>query len=444
MNKKLFLIIIIFFFIILLSAGGCKTTETSSEQQTQQQQTTDQQQQTTEQTTQQQTTEENKTETAQPQTTQTQTQTTSTFDEEEASKLMEQTKLEIAKAQQMGAEEYSSELYRQAMDLFAQAQEVYNQKQDYQTYKDLIEKARATAQLAYAESAQKKYQESKDQLLKLKQETANLTTQQYYVDDFSNAEILYQQAEELIQKQDYVGALSKLEEAKKIYKKIYDDYSLDKNYVYSEFPKILSLQNELIDKKITKIYAEDYEKFNEFFIQLKDKIDQQDFKAAKELLQMSYIFGRNLIERYNQAIQVINQTEASRYLFQAKQAYDIAKEKEKTFNEEQIKLLSEMESLINKAEESLKNQLFADTVNFSKEAMKIYLKIMYNEQNKVKTYTVRLIPERRDCLWRIAGYSFIYNNPYLWPLIWIANLDIVTNPDLIFPGQILIIPPLPQ
>lgn len=435
MNKKILLIFIVLFLIILLSAGGCKTTEST----TQQQQTTDQQQQTTEETTQQQTTEENKT-----QTEETQTQTIPTFDEEEASKLMDQTKLEIAKAQQMGAEEYSSELFRQAMELFAQAEEVYNQKQDFETYKQLIEKARATAQLAYTEAAQKKYKESKDQLLKLKQETANLSSQQYYIDDFSNAEILYQQAEELFAKQDYVAALNKLEEAKKIYKKINDDYSLDKNYVYSEFPKILSLQKELIDKKITTIYSEDYEKFQEFFAQLKSKIDQQDFKAAKELLQMSYIFGRNLIERYNQAVQIINQTEASRYLFQAKQAYDIAKEKEKTFNEDQLKLLLEMESLINKAEDALKNQIFSDTMNFSKEAMKIYLKIMYNESNKVKTYTVRLIPERRDCLWRIAGYTFIYNNPFLWPLIWIANLDTITNPDLIFPGQVLIIPPLPQ
>ena len=36
-------------------------------------------------------------------------------------------------------------------------------------------------------------------------------------------------------------------------------------------------------------------------------------------------------------------------------------------------------------------------------------------------YTVRLIPERRDCLWRIAEYDFIYGNPFLWPKIWIRN-----------------------
>ncbi len=56
-------------------------------------------------------------------------------------------------------------------------------------------------------------------------------------------------------------------------------------------------------------------------------------------------------------------------------------------------------------------------------------------------YTVRLIPERRDCLWRIAEYDFIYGNPYLWPKIWRRNRKLIQNPDLIYPGWKLVIPP---
>jgi len=58
-----------------------------------------------------------------------------------------------------------------------------------------------------------------------------------------------------------------------------------------------------------------------------------------------------------------------------------------------------------------------------------------------KKYTVRLIPERRDCLWRIAGYDYVYNNPRLWTTIYKANKSIIKNPDLIYPGQIFDIPP---
>ncbi|MBN1834204.1 MAG: DUF4398 domain-containing protein [Spirochaetales bacterium] len=56
-------------------------------------------------------------------------------------------------------------------------------------------------------------------------------------------------------------------------------------------------------------------------------------------------------------------------------------------------------------------------------------------------YLVRLIPERRDCLWRIAEYDFIYSNPYLWPKIWRRNRKLIQHPDLIYPGWKLVIPP---
>jgi hypothetical protein len=59
-----------------------------------------------------------------------------------------------------------------------------------------------------------------------------------------------------------------------------------------------------------------------------------------------------------------------------------------------------------------------------------------------KTYTVRLIPDRRDCLWRIAEYKFHYGDPWKWPMIWKANKDQIVDPDLIFPGQVFKIPPL--
>lgn len=56
-------------------------------------------------------------------------------------------------------------------------------------------------------------------------------------------------------------------------------------------------------------------------------------------------------------------------------------------------------------------------------------------------YTVRFIPERRDALWRISEYDFIYDDPYLWPQIWRRNRKLIQNPDLIYPGWQLIIPP---
>ena len=58
-------------------------------------------------------------------------------------------------------------------------------------------------------------------------------------------------------------------------------------------------------------------------------------------------------------------------------------------------------------------------------------------------YEVILNPARRDCLWIIAGYPFIYGDPTKWTEIYEANkksFRYPDNPDLIFPGQILRIP----
>ena len=59
------------------------------------------------------------------------------------------------------------------------------------------------------------------------------------------------------------------------------------------------------------------------------------------------------------------------------------------------------------------------------------------------TYKVKLNTQRRDCLWRIAGFDYIYGDSFKWKVIYDANKDIFPqkdNPNLIHPGMILKIP----
>lgn len=72
-----------------------------------------------------------------------------------------------------------------------------------------------------------------------------------------------------------------------------------------------------------------------------------------------------------------------------------------------------------------------------------------NTEGKVTVLPQYYVVVRRvpltDALWRIAGYSYIYNNPIEWYRIYEANRNILRdpdNPDLILPGQRLIIPSL--
>ena len=58
-------------------------------------------------------------------------------------------------------------------------------------------------------------------------------------------------------------------------------------------------------------------------------------------------------------------------------------------------------------------------------------------------YEVILNKDSRDCLWKIAGYDFVYGDPWKWKTLYEANkgtMPEADNPDLIVPGQILKIP----
>lgn len=49
-------------------------------------------------------------------------------------------------------------------------------------------------------------------------------------------------------------------------------------------------------------------------------------------------------------------------------------------------------------------------------------------------YTV----QKGDCLWNIAQQY--YGNPYMWKIIYYANLEKIEDPNLIYPGQIFYLP----
>jgi len=67
------------------------------------------------------------------------------------------------------------------------------------------------------------------------------------------------------------------------------------------------------------------------------------------------------------------------------------------------------------------------------------IKGLYREKS-VKTYTVGTWAQDRDCLWNIAGKMEIYGDPFLWPKIWQTNKELIRNPDIIHPGQVLTLP----
>ena len=62
-----------------------------------------------------------------------------------------------------------------------------------------------------------------------------------------------------------------------------------------------------------------------------------------------------------------------------------------------------------------------------------------------RQYTVRTWRVEKDCFWNIAGYPWVYGDPFKWKILYDANkskLPDPENPDLVEPGMVLDIPSL--
>lgn len=194
--------------------------------------------------------------------------------------------------------------------------------------------------------------------------------------------------------------LKQIDELIKLAEEAYDAGEYNKSRAYSEEAKRLAEElkrEQEINEKIELLKKEAESKIGE----AEGLIKTCEEKGKEQLHREEYIAAKTA-------------------LADAKTAY------EKREYEDSIKLANES---IAKAKEFLE---------------KISVKVtMTRDDVVIKTnYKVRLIPERRDCLWRIAEYDFIYGNPTKWPIIYEWNKHQIKDPDLIYPGQILKIPDL--
>jgi hypothetical protein len=68
----------------------------------------------------------------------------------------------------------------------------------------------------------------------------------------------------------------------------------------------------------------------------------------------------------------------------------------------------------------------------------LFLLVMSSIIAQETTHTVKI----DDTLWDIA--EMYYQNPFLWPYIWRANLSKIEDPHWIYPDQVFVIPPSPE
>ncbi len=196
----------------------------------------------------------------------------------------------------------------------------------------------------------------------------------------------------------------------------------------------------------------DYNRSVQLKKQSEAAFDEGDYDLARQLAEESRHYAE-LADEYVQ--KKLLQYRANSYIVLTKDRIQTASlwQAEKNFPAE----FAEGKNLYNTAVEQYKTEDYEGSIDSSKQALEVMKVIHYigsgaapeaepeKTVSKPRYYTVRLLPGNADCLWNIAGYSFIYGDPTLWRLIYEKNKSSMPdpdNPDLIIPGMKLEIPSL--
>lgn len=182
------------------------------------------------------------------------------------------------------------------------------------------------------------------------------------------------------------------------------------------------------------------------------KLEEQNITAAVAAMQTAK-------ESLLIAKAVIEKGKAAESLEAAKSLYTQVSERESS--QEMSETLTEAKKLIANSQDLFANENYIESYDASQQAITVLNSMLIAMEKKEETlaiqqeakegesitkeeiskeYIVQYNPKAYDCLWRIA--LKVYNNARLWPLIYIANKDQIKDPDLIFPGQRFVIPPV--
>lgn len=299
-----------------------------------------------------------------------------------ANDMLAQANESVQQAEMLNAKEFANVEFAQAVGSLNEATQLNADK----NYRQSIQKSKGS--IGFANDAKAKsiamIPQLKDQLIVLENEKESLRTQrgeQFAKDELSLTEQKINEATTKLEEQNIIGAVAAMQAAKESL--LMAKTSIEKGKANESLEAAKNLYTQVSEKESSQEMAETLT------------------EAEKLIANSQDLFAKgNYIESYDASQQAIT-------------------------------VLNSMLIAMEKKEESLAIQQEAkEGEGITKEEI----------SKEYKEYIVQYNPKARDCLWRIA--LKVYNNARLWPLIYIANKDQIKDPDLIFPGQRFIIPPV--
>lgn len=170
--------------------------------------------------------------------------------------------------------------------------------------------------------------------------------------------------------------------------------------------------------------------------------DEGDYEESKKLANEAVLYAE---KSDAWIIMMKNKYKANSALVRVKRRLDTAKRLNAKVNFPDA--LEKGKTLYDTANQLYVEESFLESYPISMQALDAMKDIKYvaSKGNLPAAYVVMDNPGNEDCLWNIAGYENIYDNPLEWKKIYEANKSILPqpgNPNLITPGLVLTIPSL--
>jgi nucleoid-associated protein YgaU len=100
--------------------------------------------------------------------------------------------------------------------------------------------------------------------------------------------------------------------------------------------------------------------------------------------------------------------------------------------------VSDAQGFLTRAKSEFEDESYSRAIEFADRAAELAQDIINTLRGE--KYVVGTWEADRDCLWNIAKKRHIFNDPWKWKRIYRVNKDKIKDPNLIYPGQVLIIP----
>ena len=371
----------------------------------------------------------------------------------------------IQRALLAGADKYDATNFNRANELLNQSQNINST--DGNAARTLLREAKESAELAYRNTYRLRAVEMKQKCDTLLDSYRAIVKNFSETNTYNEATALYTEGDQRFGEENFVGSFNSFSSCAEKIELVVNEINKNRE----EMLVRIDFVRQLIDKAIEMNGREHAE---EYIIQAQQRLENGiadystlDYDTATANLDAAETSANEAIRITLAALRELRRQEALRAIMEAAQSLSgasttiIIDENGEKYQGDRFNfdlnlpdpavnytdintnmsfrdIFNQAVNYLHKARDSYLEDDFDMAIEYARIAQR--LAAAYRSTGVRTTYTVQLILQRRDCLWRIAEYSGIYSDPFLWPVIWRANKKDIYNPDLIFPGQILAIP----